>query len=183
MTSKNDGGNSSIKKKDVSGGYTTRQLTIGFAKEPPLFFADKPSAPCFRSDVWKYFSFIYQASAGEVVPHWYRCDVPNCQQPFQNICLKDGNKKLHTHIDRHDLDDQPVQLTKNQLVDALVEASRIGQESGQIAKTTIQSVFQADDQNIWSELLMKRIGALTIASHKSDDSNNVTGPSSGIKML
>lgn len=147
--------------KDISGGYTISQLTIGFAKEPPLFYADRPN---YSSGVWKNFSVIYTAS-GAKVPNWFRCNIPDCEHPFVNCLLTSAHNKIKRHIDRHDLDDQSMQITRNQLSNALVEASRIGKMYGELSNKKLQSVLPAT--NIWSEEVIKLLEGMNIQGNAS----------------
>lgn len=170
MTSNSVDDTTGTPKKDISRGYTVTELTIGFAKQPPLFYADKPKQPCYRSGVWQHMSFVYAAS-GSAIPNWFRCDIDNCKQPFELCELKNGNKKLRKHIEEHNLGDWPIQITKNQLVDALAAATSIGKQCGELSSKKMQTFFSLDN-SVWSEQFMTHVLGKVRELKLTDDSNN-----------
>lgn len=142
MNSKPKAKRSKQKPADITGGYTERDFQIGFAKNPPDFFVDKPNDATYTSDIWENgMGFIYSTATSKVVSHWYKCTVAECSRVF-NCYLPDGNGKLSRHIENHS-SGVPYALLKNELVGLLSLATKIGAECGQIPAEEFSKIVPA----------------------------------------
>lgn len=172
----------SLERMEPTKSYSVDDLIGGFSMIDPMFITKtaEEQTQAYPSKVWEHFQFIHIKSTGEVVKGWYKCNVSDCNKPYQNVKLGGGNAKLTRHLSRKhgivinvkenvdnkeersgetgDLEgeDEIYKLKASELNEALAIASSLGHKYGSISA----SVFMENIVSVtepWSPSFASKI--------------------------